>query len=112
MLLTRPPSPELHRPLKCTHNEVYRIMTSDSLVADRRGEIRWMNQTFYYEAPFDLDEIVSITAIDGQTGYCDCCNERVVLTWRIMTFAEDEYIACEDCGRKVQRVVSEINSFK
>jgi len=87
-------------------------MTSEGLVADDRREIRWMNQTFYYETPFDLDEIVSVEAIDGQIGYCDCCDEKTILTQRITNFAEDEYLACKDCGRKVQRVVSEMNSFK
>lgn len=62
----------------------------------------------YYEAPFDFKEIVSVTAIDGKIGYCDCCDERVMLTMRITTFAEDGYLAREDCGH----ILSEMNSFR
>ena len=62
-----------------------------------------MNQVFYHEGPFDVDEIVSVTAIDGEVGYCDCCDKVGILTRCIVTFDEDRYLACENCGRKVQR---------
>ena len=88
-------------------------MTSDTEVSgNRKGQIQWMNQTFYHEAPFDLDEIVSVTPVDGEAGYCDCCDEMAILTQCIVTFDEDRYRACEDCGQKIQRVISEMSSFK
>jgi len=85
--------------------ETFESETTEKSVAVGSGRL-------YYEAPFDFEEIVSVTVIEGEIGYCDCCDEKAILRQRITTFAEKKYVACGNCGQKVQRVLVEMNSFK
>jgi predicted nucleic acid-binding Zn ribbon protein len=62
--------------------------------------------------PFRIDEITSLLSTSPEKKYCDFCNENNTITFEIQNFSNKKFFACEDCGRKLKKILNMRDSVK